>query len=221
VGLLEPFSQQRFSIHTLYVADPFFALPLSVTFMLLLINRKWQGTRLAKIALVLGAAYMIYAFVNKYTVEKAVKAQLVNPQLSFFTSPSPFNTWLWFVVVKDGTGYQVGYRSVFDEADRLTAFTHVDQRNDFLALAKDKETVRKLVQFADGWYTVEMRNDTLLFNIPRFGQVTGWADGSLPFVFHYYLDLPDGENKLVMQRGRFQNWNAETRAELLRRIQGD
>lgn len=221
VGLLEPFSQQRFSIHTLYVADPFFVLPLGVTCVLLLINRKWLSTRLSKIALILSAAYLMYAFVNKYTVENAIRAEQSYKQLSFFTTPSPFNTWLWFVVVKDSAGYEVGYRSVFDGADRLTAFTHIAQRDDLLTLAKDKEAVRKLVQFADGWYSVELRNDTLLFNIPRFGQVTGWADGSLPFVFHYYVDLPDTENKLVMQRGRFQNWNSETRAALLRRIKGD
>jgi hypothetical protein len=39
-------------------------------------------------------------------------------------------------------------------------------------------------------------------------------------VFHFFLE-PDMNNSLVVQRGRFQNWNRETIHAFLRRIRGN
>jgi inner membrane protein len=59
-----------------------------------------------------------------------------------------------------------------------------------------------------------------VFNDLRFGQMTGWYDPASKFVFHYYLQKGDRENKLVVQRGRFANWNRSTTESLLKRIAG-
>jgi inner membrane protein len=224
VGWLEPFIDDKFSVHTLYVADPFYSLALGIAFPFLLglANQKSRA-RIARYALLVSSLYLVYAGVNKLLVEQKVKRQLSdqgNSMNKYFTTPAPFNTWLWFVVVSDGTGYQVGYCSVFD-GDKSLTLTRVEKRKELARMVKAKETFTHLEKFSQGWYTLEQRGDTLIFNIPRFGQVTGWDNGSLPFVFRYYLDLADEENKLVMQRGRFENWNNKTRASLMRRIQGD
>jgi inner membrane protein len=82
------------------------------------------------------------------------------------------------------------------------------------------EDLQKLIRFSQQFYTVEKWNDTLVFNDLRFGQIIGWYDPHQKFVFHYYLQHPD-DNKLVVQRGRFENWDKETFYSLLRRIKGN
>ena len=79
--------------------------------------------------------------------------------------------------------------------------------------------VKELLQFADHYYTVENRNDSLIFNVLRFGQVFGWHNQEAKFIFRYYLN-PGFNNKLVIQRGRFTGWNNKSLTALYYRIKG-
>ena len=83
-----------------------------------------------------------------------------------------------------------------------------------------KQDVQNLLRFSQGFYTVERWNDTLVFNDLRFGQMNGWEDPRGRFAFHYFLDLPD-QDKLVVQRGRFANWDWKTVGRLWKRIKGN
>jgi inner membrane protein len=80
--------------------------------------------------------------------------------------------------------------------------------------------VVQLLRFSQGYYTVERKNGSIIFNDLRFGQITGWYDPHADFVFHYYINNPK-ENLLVIQRGRFSNWNEETFGAMIERIRGN
>jgi inner membrane protein len=82
------------------------------------------------------------------------------------------------------------------------------------------EEVQHLLRFSQGYYTVEKWHDTLVFNDLRFGQMVGWHDPHEKFVFHYFLQHGDRDNRLVVQRGRFAKWNWATTKSLLNRIAG-
>ena len=82
-----------------------------------------------------------------------------------------------------------------------------------------RKDVKNLVRFSQGYYTVERWNDTLVFNDLRFGQMAGWQDPGARFAFHYFLSHPD-QNRLVVQRGRFANWDRQTLKVFWRRIKG-
>ena len=121
-GLLMPFSDQRFSWGLLFVADPFFTLPLLAGSVALLALRNPHPARKKwwVICLVLPGLYLAYGAANKTTVdhqvEKALAAQPI-PATTFKTKPTAFNTWLWYVVAPVDSGYYIGYRSVFDSKD--------------------------------------------------------------------------------------------------------
>jgi inner membrane protein len=83
-----------------------------------------------------------------------------------------------------------------------------------------QENVQQLTRFSQQFYTVDKRNDTLLFNDLRFGQVIGWQNPREKFAFHYFLQYPE-QNKLVVQRGRFEGWNSQTVEALMKRIKGN
>jgi inner membrane protein len=222
VGWFEPFNDRRYSFHVLYVADPFFSVFPFIAFVLLFIFRKPRFRKMAwQAGLTISVLYMGYAFYNKLSVESRLRTDLAQQGIAsnnFFTTPTPLNSWLWFVVVKEGEGYYTGYRSVFDKEKTRFVYT---PRNDFLvAQVQDKKDVVNLLKFSTGYYTLEKKSDTILFNVLRFGQVAGWYDADARFAFHYFLDKP-GANSLLVQRGRFQNWNRTTFRSFIKRIKGE
>lgn len=224
VGWLEPFDHRRISFHILFVADPFFSLWSGVALAaILMLNSK--VTRLRRIwvysAILLTSVYLLYAFLNKLKVERDVLSQLEQQKIShqrFFSTPTPFNSWLWYVVAEDKNGYYVTHRSVFDDGN--ASLTWFPRQQHLLVKENKRDDVQKLLRFSQSYYTLAQRGDTLVFNDLRFGQIAGWDDPKAPFVFHYYLNYPEA-NLMVIQRGRFSNWNRKTLRSMLRRIRGE
>jgi inner membrane protein len=137
----------------------------------------------------------------------------------YFSTPAPLQNWLWYVVAGNDSGYFVGFRSLFDTQDTIS-FHFFPRQDSLLKNIGNPESLNKLIRFSGQFYTIEKWHDTLVFNDLRFGQITGWQDPQNKFVFHYFL-LQPGENNLVVQRGRFENWNRETFISLLNRIKGN
>jgi inner membrane protein len=222
VGLLVPFDDHRFTLNLLFVADPLFSIAPFISFLFLLFLHKSHRRRVAWIrtGILVSAIYLGIAVMNKLIVTKEVRQSLVQQgkPTEFFTTPSPFNTLLWFVAVKDRDGYHTGYRSVFDKGPMLFAYVPRNEgQSDTISNQRD---IRLLKKFAQGYYTFEQWGDTAVLNVLRFGQVVGWYDTAQPFAFHYFLTYP-GENDLVVQRGRFMHWNRESMRAFFRRMMGE
>lgn len=223
MGLLEPFSHQRFSFNALFVADPFFSLWPGIAFVVLLLllrgdrRRRWWW----RFGVLGSSVYLLYCTLNKMEVSRDVEVSLHKQQVpynGYFTTPTPLNNWLWYVVAKDTAGYYIGFHSMFDPKGKQLELHYFPRNDSLLAGVKDHEELQHLLRFSQGYYTVEKWHDTLVFNDLRFGQIIGWYDPKEKFVFHYYLDLSDKDNRLVVQRGRFAKWNWQTTESLVKRI---
>jgi len=204
------------------VADPFFSVPLGIACFILFLIKTENAKRYGVAVIGIGYClfYLIYSVANKFTIESDVRHAFTQqniPEGKHFTTPTPFNNWLWYVVSTNEDGSFVGYRSVFDKAE------HIDfqffPRNDSLLVNPETKDVVLLKQLSQGHYTVELNGDTLVFNDLRFGQMIGWKNPKSGFVFHYYLS-PPLDNTLVLQRGRFANWDLDATKALLTRIRG-
>ena len=223
-GWFEPFSHLRVSFNTLYVADPFFSVWVGVATILMVVMRNDHRHRMRLVywGLCLSGAYLVYCIFNKVKIDREVRAAFKEQHIlhnNYFTTPTALNNWLWFVVVNNDSGCFVGYRSVFDRNKKIDF--HFFPRNEHLLDSiHDNEEVQKLKRFSQGFYTVEAWHDTLVFNDLRFGQVVGWKDPDEKFVFHYFLKKP-GSNTVVVQRGRFAQWDKAAVSALLKRIAGN
>jgi len=225
IGWFEPFSHQRISFDTIFVADPFFSFTpgIAAAFLFILKNHQHPQRRLwMRIGLIIPSLYLCYTIYNKITIENDVKAAIENQHISsknFFTTPTPFNNWLWFVVVKNDSGYFTGYRSVFDSKP-MVDLTYFPRNESLLDSFLEDPDTHNLLQFARDYYTVEKWNDTLVFNDLRFGQIAGWENPKARFAFHYFINYPK-DNTLVVQRGRFMGWDKQTLNSMMKRIKGD
>jgi inner membrane protein len=151
-------------------------------------------------------------------VDQAYIGKHIQPN-RYFTTPTPLNNWLWFAVAEVDSGYYTSYHSVFDLKPD-TAITFFHRNEPLLKSVKDQNELKSLLRFSNGYYTVEQWGDTVVFNDLRFGRSAGWADPNAKFAFHYYLQHPEA-NGLVVQRGRFANWNSETTRLFIKRIKGN
>ncbi len=223
VGWLEPFNHFRFSFHVLFVADPVFSLPLGLAFVALIILRSNHRLRLpaTRFGLIFGVLYISYAVSNKLIINQDLDTAYTEMNIEperYFVTPTPLNTWLWCAIAEIDSGYQISYHSVFDSRPD-TNFTFFYRNESLLESINDQE-LKNLLQFSNGYYTAEQWGDTLVFNDIRFGQMAGWSDPKAGFTFHYYLQRPE-ENKFVVQRGRFANWDFKTTQQFIERIKGN
>jgi len=224
VGWFEPFSHQRISFNSIYVADPFFSIWTGIAFLALLILRKKSPKRKIwwRFGLGTSAIYLIYCLINKATINNDVKDILQKQQIThtrYFTTPAPFQNLLWFVVAGNDSGYYVGYRSVFDSKKEIS-FQYFPSNRYLLEPLQEDEDVQKLIRFSQQFYTVERWHDTLVFNDLRFGQIIGWQNPKENFAFHYFLK-EGTDNKLVVQRGRFAKLDQHSFKTLIERIKGN
>jgi inner membrane protein len=224
VGWFEPFSHYRVSYNWIFVADPFYSLWLGIAFVVLLVLKRNHPKRAwwRKFGVGMSTIYLLYCGLNKIKIDSDVRDVLNKQHIvynSYFTTPTPLNNWLWYVVAANDSGYYIGYRSLFDK-ERKIDFKFVSKNDSLLEPVKDHEDLHKLLRFSKGYYAIERRNDTLIFNDIRFSQMIGWKDPAAPFVFYYFLEHP-GDNKLIVQRGRFARWDRSAFNALLRRIKGN
>lgn len=222
-GLFEPFNHYRVSFNTMFVADPMFSIWPGLVLIVLAILKIGNNKR--KIwswgALTVCFVYLLIGIVFKFMIDNAVTRDFSKRKMvinSYFTTPTPLNNLLWYIVAQNDSGYYIGYRSVFDKVDTIDF--HYDLRNDAsLAATKNTDDVKRLLRFSQGYYTVENWHDTLTFNDLRFGEMAGWAESQPGFVFHYFLNYPD-DNKMVVQRGRFAKWDKKILQSFIGRIKG-
>jgi inner membrane protein len=224
VGWLEPFSHTRFSFNTIYVADPFFSVWTAIAFMMLLFLNRWSDKRKFwwQFGIFIPFIYLGYCTVNKLKMDSDVKEIFITqkvPHDKYFTTPAPLQNWLWYVVAGNKEGYYVGFRSIFDTKQAID-FQYFPKNDSLLNPVNDHEDLQKLIRFSQDFYTIEKYKDTLVFNDLRFGQIIGWQKPKEKFVFHYYLQYPN-DNKLVVQRGRFEGWNWNVVKNLMIRIKGN
>ena len=223
-GWFEPFSHFRLSFDVLFVADPFFSIWLGLAALALVVVRRSHPARRrwARAGLLLSSVYLVYGIYNKWSVDREVERGLQEqgiPADQYFTTPTPFNTWLWYVVAKDSTGYYTGYRSVFDAASRPYRFQWQSRNDTALAQYRSRQDVGLVLRFAQGYYTVDSMRGQPVLNVMRFGEIQGWRDPGAPFVFHYYLNR-NADNQIILQRGRIVGWDGAAWRAFARRIGG-
>lgn len=210
IGWFEPFSHHRFAFNWIYVFDPFFLfIPFIVFFYLLISNphhlhrRKW-----AFISIILPLTYLAYCGWNKHLIHQAINKEGIvkKSSLYIYSTPAPFQPWLWFVVLPKNDTLRMTYRSVFDPISHPVIFNAISKNDALLKEVDNHESIQRLIRFSDSMYVVKKKKGKIVFCDVRFGQIHGWSNPNSDFVFEYQLNHDD-DSRLMIQRGRVSGWN--------------
>lgn len=224
--LFFPFTDYRVSWRTIFIIDPVYTLPLFIATITLLFTKNLLIRRKIAISgLTVSTLYLAMTCTIKLYVNQIVKEDLQLKELSyqkFLTTPVFFNTILWSVVVKEEGGYRVGYYALTDQTKNID-FQYIPQNAGFLKpyLENDKasSTLRKLIQFTEGYFAMEEAKKGVILNDLRFGIPAGWFDLSRDYDFSFLLYRENGQVQ-IKENGSTETPGKEDVQQFIKRMQG-
>lgn len=157
---------------SVFIIDPLYTLPLLVGFVAAIVLGARARARPFLVAgLILSTAYLGWSLVAKAMVEQSVDEALAREGLqgaAWFSTPAPFNTVLWRVVVMTENGFLEGERSLL--ADRgplqLRRYTGSGETPEEV---RDLPSIVRLQWFARGFVKTEQRGKQLVISDLRMG----------------------------------------------------
>ena len=224
VGWFEPFSNKRISFNTLYVVDPVFSLVVWLAAIRLFYLNRFALVRALwwKAGLLVPLLYLfisvIFKLNNDMALEKELKKRKIN-YTRYFSTPAPLQTFLWYNVIETDDDFLICYKSLLDDRNKIT-FQKYSKSLHWISSIDNHESLQRLIRFSQGYFTLEKKQDALLINDLRFGQIGGWEKPEAPFVFHFVLSHP-ADDRLIIQKGRMAMFNQDDMLSLLKRIYGN
>ncbi|MCW9705607.1 metal-dependent hydrolase [Fodinibius salsisoli] len=226
--ILQPFSNQLFSLNSIFIIDPFYTVPLIAGLITALfmqrdsLRRRWvnrAGLALSSLYLIAGLA--IKTHVND-VFDQNLAAQGIRAEQQM-TTPTPFNIFLWTGYAVEQDTIHTGLYSIFDN-DTQIEFQSVDRQAHLLASYREQLPVERLLWFSQGYFVADGAEGNLLVHDLRFGRSDLWlTDQPAPYVWNYRL-LFNGDSSKVTGFNRFEPNFARRAAlfgQLIERVLGE
>lgn len=167
---------------SIFIIDPLYTVPLLIAVALgLLFGLRDKAAKAPALALLVSSLYLASTLGGKYMAEQRVEAELARQGIQaqqLFSTPTPFNSLLWRVIVLDGEDYHEALVSWFDAAppqlQRIPRGTHLAA-----ALANSPAHTR-LAWFTNGVLRYDQLGEQLVVTDIRLG-MTGFH----PFRFAF------------------------------------
>jgi len=181
-GVFDPLPLDWVSFDNLFIIDPLFTLPLLVAVGIgfFIPPKEWKkgkGQRVSAWCLGASSLYVALSFGAKQVVQRAVAADLARREVAWqrrMEAPTPFNILFWRVLVARPGEIWIGYRSVFDPADRPIRWTVVPKGEEIAARHAAAGEVRAVQRFSRGWWIAREAADGVWFADLRFGEGRQW-----------------------------------------------
>lgn len=184
----------RLAFKSIFVIDPLYTLPF-LTFLILAMRRKKEDPKRAKLnrlGLIISTNYLLFTLVLKFFAHQQFVEGLDQQGIFYSridTRPAPLNTILWSANVEAEEDFLIGYYSFLDE--EIIRFEAVPKNHHYLGSLKNDKNVQRLIDIANGWYSISEENGFLYFNDLRFGKLNP-SDAASKFAFSYKLIPEDG-----------------------------
>lgn len=172
---------------TLFIIDPLYTLPLLVGFIAALAKPKTGFTARALAAgLILSTSYLGWTWVAKSLTENQATATLAGQlnNRTLLTTPTPFNTLVWRVLILDGEQYLEGYYSVLAPNTPIEFVAH-SKNEHLIKRASDNPAIDRLNWFSHGFIKGSLTEEYLVITDLRMG-----VEGS--YVFNHAVAATEG-----------------------------
>ncbi len=179
----------RLAFQSIFVIDPLYTLPFLVFLILAMFQKRTSDRRrkLNRWGLIISSSYLLFTLVLKGLAYKKFEASLESQGIRYTEMdirPAPFSTVLWTANIDVEDAYLMGNYSFLD-TQPIHFESYLKNRN-LLGGLKEDDTVKRLIDIAQGWYTISKEKDQLIFNDLRFGLLSLQEDEK-QFAFSYEI----------------------------------
>ncbi|MFT6028603.1 MAG: inner membrane protein [Oleiphilaceae bacterium] len=189
--LLWPFTDYPFGISSVFIIDPFYTVPLLIG-LLLAGMWGWQTQKAKKAAvavLCVSSAYLSWSVIAKtwlhHNLDQALAKQEIKPE-AILSTPAPFNTFLWRVIILEGDTYRVGHLALWDDPATIDFRSYL-KGEDLLEEIAEQWDIERLEWFTKGFYRAAERDNQIVISDLRMGFEESYA-----FNFAIANKLPGG-----------------------------
>jgi inner membrane protein len=171
--LLWPITEYPFAVSNLFIIDPMYTLPLLVAFIVIFLPsvKPKRTSKINHFALAISSLYICWSLAAKFYIDKKVELALSDRQINthhYLSTPAPFSTLLWRVMVMSDDQYYEGYVSIFDSSSDVSLDAY--HSSDFLLYnIKDEWDVQRLQWFTKGFYSVKQQQQNIILSDLRMG----------------------------------------------------
>jgi inner membrane protein len=197
---------------TLFIIDPLYTLPLLVGMIAILARPTGRfAARALSTSLVFSTLYLGWSWTAKAIVENKVASVLNGSGGRVLTTPAPFNTLVWRILVVEDDTYKEGYYSVL-APNRSIEFAEHDKNLALIKAADHLAAVDRLQWFSHGFIKGSMREDYLVITDLRMG-----VEGSYVFN-HAVASKPSESFEPIVSRQLPQSFSGEDISRLWEQI---
>lgn len=171
--LLWPFTEHPFAVSNLFIIDPLVTLPLlfglGIAMMPKMLHTK--ASLMNCVGLGISSVYILWSLLAKLYIDDKVETALAERSIEpvkYLSTPAPFSTLLWRLVVMSDGKYYEGYASVFDNP----ADVSLDTYSTHPELINDLQTdwgIERLQWFTKGFYSVRQTGNDVILSDLRMG----------------------------------------------------
>ena len=187
--LMWPLTEHPFAISNMFIIDPLYTLPLLVGVIGTLIPKITAPTayKINAITLTVSTLYLCCSLILKVVIDDKVNTALQNRDITvneYISTPAPFTTLLWRVVVMSDGKYYESYASVFDTPNEVTLNAYQTTPS-LLNEIKNEWGVKRLQWFTKEFYSVREQQDKVILSDLRMGM-------ECAYVFNFVVGQKDG-----------------------------
>jgi inner membrane protein len=158
---------------TIFIIDPLYTVPLlvGITAALIAARDKTWGHTTNMIGLVLSSAYLIWTLGAKLHVEQLAHRALQQQNIAntaVLTTPTPFNSLLWRILVVDDGHYYEGFHSVLDGQPNIH-FERYPRTRGLIEPLQDSWAVQRLQWFTKGFFAASLNGRDIIVTDLRMG----------------------------------------------------
>jgi len=158
---------------TIFIIDPLYTVPLLLgTIAALIAGRRYSWGHVANTAgLVLSTCYLIWTLGAKLHVEQVARSALQQQNIAstdVLTTPSPFNSLLWRILVVDDEHYYEGFYSVLDGGSTISFEQH-QRELELIEPLRDSWPVQRLQWFTKDFYAAALFDSDIVITDLRMG----------------------------------------------------
>ncbi len=177
------------SIGSVFIIDPLYTLPLLVGVLASLCARQEKKYFYNLIGFTTSLFYLFFTLTAQSYVAKHAVYSLHDkdiPYRDYKVIPTPFNSFLWRVVVRQDQGYKVGYMSIFDDNKQID-FSNYESRDDLPLV--ENGSFEKMKWFTKGFYRIRLDQGEVILSDLRMGAEAG-------YIFTFAIGLYDEKTQI-------------------------